>query len=122
MLHGVPGFFPQTTTPVRVVGREDKGILIDINHPLASFPLVVSAEVLDVLPHETERGGSCSACDYWILKIDSEYRYAIVGAPSRKYLWILSRTPTMSSELRQELFKEIAALDFDPKKLILTEQ
>lgn len=60
--------------------------------------------------------------DYWILKIDPDYRYAVVGAPSRKYLWILSRTPTLPAELLQEAWQEIAALDFDPDKLILTEQ
>jgi apolipoprotein D and lipocalin family protein len=34
--------------------------------------------------------------DYWILDVAPDYRYAVVGHPSREYLWILSRTPTMT--------------------------
>lgn len=26
--------------------------------------------------------------DYWVLFIDSDYQYALVGQPSRKYLWV----------------------------------
>jgi len=33
--------------------------------------------------------------DYWILELHPEYRHALVGDPSRKYLWILSRTPQL---------------------------
>lgn len=31
--------------------------------------------------------------DYWIVDLDPDYRWAVVGHPSRDYLWILSRTP-----------------------------
>ncbi len=37
--------------------------------------------------------------DYWILKIDPQYQVALVGDPSRKYLWLLSRTPTLSDDV-----------------------
>jgi len=30
--------------------------------------------------------------NYYIISLDEEYNYALVGDPSRKYLWILSRT------------------------------
>ena len=33
--------------------------------------------------------------DYWIVQLGDAYEYAVVGHPSRDYLWILSRTPTM---------------------------
>ncbi|MFZ0450972.1 MAG: lipocalin family protein [Desulfatiglandaceae bacterium] len=36
--------------------------------------------------------------DYWIVGLDREYQYAIVGVPSRKYGWILSRRPELSNE------------------------
>jgi apolipoprotein D and lipocalin family protein len=36
---------------------------------------------------------------YWIIDLGSEYEYAVVSEPKRKYLWILSRTPT-STKLR----------------------
>ena len=33
--------------------------------------------------------------DYWVIALDPDYQWAVVGGPSRKYLWVLSRTPTM---------------------------
>ena len=36
--------------------------------------------------------------DYWVIQLDPEYRYAVVGSPGRDYLWILSRTPALDGE------------------------
>ncbi|MEP6632699.1 MAG: lipocalin family protein [Luteimonas sp.] len=33
--------------------------------------------------------------DYWVIDLDPGYQWAVVGEPRRKYLWILSRTPSM---------------------------
>jgi apolipoprotein D and lipocalin family protein len=33
--------------------------------------------------------------DYWVIGLDEDYRWAIVGHPSRKYAWVLSRTPAL---------------------------
>ncbi len=34
--------------------------------------------------------------DYWVIGLDPGYRWAVVGAPGRDYLWILSRMPQMT--------------------------
>ena len=34
--------------------------------------------------------------DYWIIGLDADYRWAVVGAPGRDYLWVLSRAPVMA--------------------------
>ena len=39
-----------------------------------------------------------AAGDYWILMLAEDYRFALVGDPDGKYLWILSRTPTMTED------------------------
>jgi apolipoprotein D and lipocalin family protein len=36
--------------------------------------------------------------DYWVIGLDPEYRWAVVGDPEREYLWVLSRTPAMAAE------------------------
>ncbi|HMK43759.1 MAG TPA: lipocalin family protein [Dissulfurispiraceae bacterium] len=36
--------------------------------------------------------------DYWIIELDKNYGYAVIGNPERSYLWILSRTPHMKPE------------------------
>lgn len=41
--------------------------------------------------------------NYWILAISPNYQYALVGTPNRRYLWILSRTPTMPKVAYQQL-------------------
>lgn len=34
--------------------------------------------------------------DYWILDLEKNYQWVVVGNPSTEYAWILSRQPTMS--------------------------
>jgi apolipoprotein D and lipocalin family protein len=60
--------------------------------------------------------------DYWIIELDPDYRYAVIGHPSRDYLWILSRTPAMNPQVYEELLARIAAHGFDPGRLRPTPQ
>lgn len=60
--------------------------------------------------------------DYWVLAHDPEYQWAVVGHPSRRYLWILSRQPTMPPVLYQALIKQIVERGYDPALLRLTPQ
>lgn len=60
--------------------------------------------------------------DYWIVELDPEYRWAVVGSPDRDYLWILSRTPQLPEETMAELKQKISAQGFDLAKLQLTPQ
>jgi len=60
--------------------------------------------------------------DYWIIGLDADYQWAVVGTPSRDYLWILSRAPHMHGALYRQLVEDAAALGFDPGRLQLTAQ
>lgn len=51
--------------------------------------------------------------DYWVLALDADYRHVLVGAPSRQYAWVLSRTPQMDEATLQSLLDRAAALGFD---------
>ena len=33
--------------------------------------------------------------DYWVIGLDPDYRWAVVGEPGRRWLWVLSRTPSL---------------------------
>lgn len=55
--------------------------------------------------------------DYWVLYLSPDYRLAIVGEPSREYLWILARTPTLSEQEYQALMPKIRAAGYDPQRL-----
>jgi apolipoprotein D and lipocalin family protein len=58
--------------------------------------------------------------DYWVVDLDAQYRWAVVGGPSRKYLWVLSRTPTMKRETFAQIKADAAARGYDTEKLIMT--
>ena len=58
--------------------------------------------------------------DYWILDLGSNYEYAVVGAPDRDYLWILSRTPQLDEQLYQRLLGQMAARGFETERMIRT--
>jgi len=45
--------------------------------------------------------------DYWIIDLSPDYEYAVVGHPSRDYLWILSRTPTLDAEIYDTILKRL---------------
>ena len=60
--------------------------------------------------------------DYVIVDLDPEYRYALVAGSSEKYLWILSRKPTLDKSITEQLLGRAAQLGYDTKKLIWTEQ
>lgn len=59
---------------------------------------------------------------YWIIGLDENYQWAIVGSPSRKNLWILSRTPQMDSALYQSLLLKARDKGFDTNLLVNTLQ
>ncbi len=60
--------------------------------------------------------------DYWIIDLAEDYSYAVVGEQSRKYLWILSRTPVMDEALYQAIVGRCAEKGFDVSKLVKTDQ
>jgi len=56
---------------------------------------------------------------YVIFELDrAHYQYAFVAGPNRSYLWLLSRTPTVSDELKARFVEQSAALGFDTTQLI----
>jgi len=55
--------------------------------------------------------------NYWIIELGKDYEYAVVGDESRKYLWILSRTPQMDEALYNELLKRVQDRGFDVSKV-----
>ena len=59
---------------------------------------------------------------YWIIDLDEQYQWALVGSPSRKYLWILSRTKTMEDKTYEFLLNQAQAEGFDVSDMIRTLQ
>jgi len=47
--------------------------------------------------------------DYWVIDLDPDYRYAVVGHPSYRYGWILSRTPTLPEATLAKIIARLEA-------------
>jgi len=60
--------------------------------------------------------------DYWIIGLDPEYRWAVVGEPNRKYLWILSRTPELDDRIYHEILERVKAQGYDVSRIVRTPQ
>ncbi len=55
--------------------------------------------------------------DYWIIALDEDYRWALVGHPCKKYLWILSRTPEMDEKTYEMLVETARVKGYDTERL-----
>ncbi len=60
--------------------------------------------------------------DYWVIELDPNYQWVVVGHPSRKYGWVLSRTPTQSVATLAEIIGRIKAQGYDACEFIITPQ
>ena len=56
--------------------------------------------------------------DYWVIDLDSHYRLAAVGEPSRKYLWILSRDKVVDDQSYARLLDRLEAMGYDTHRLM----
>ncbi len=59
---------------------------------------------------------------YWVLRIDPDYKVALVGGPSDKYLWILSRDAQIDDATYQSYLNTAKKYGYDVEKLIKTPQ
>lgn len=59
--------------------------------------------------------------DYYVLELAPDYRYALVGSKTDRYLWILSRTPQMEQVDIDFLLKRAKERGYNVDKLIWVE-
>lgn len=59
---------------------------------------------------------------YWIIDLAQDYSYAVVGHPGRDYLWILSRTPTMSEPTYKTIVTRLKDQGYETSRLVRTLQ
>jgi len=59
---------------------------------------------------------------YFVLELDENYQWAVIGSSSNKYLWILNRSPQMKDDLYNKLQGKLTERGYDVSKLIKVEQ
>ncbi len=55
--------------------------------------------------------------DYWIIELDADYQWAVVGHPNRSYLWILCRKPRMEQALYDDLIDRVGNKGYDISRI-----
>ena len=58
--------------------------------------------------------------DYWVVDLGPQYEYAVVGHPSRDYLWILARAPSLDPAVYDAIVGRLAAQGYETKRLVRT--
>ena len=67
-------------------------------------------------------GGPFSGA-YWVIGLDEKnYSWAVVGHPSRQFLWVLAREPKLAAATYQQIFKLVAERGYEPSRLENTHQ
>ena len=59
---------------------------------------------------------------YWIIDLDPEYQYAVIGHPSRDLGWILSRTPKLPEEVLKSIAERLEANGYNFSRFKMTNQ
>ncbi len=58
--------------------------------------------------------------DYWVIKLEPNYQWSVVGHPSFDYLWILSRSKTLDPVTLKEIRDFISSVGYDTCKVLTT--
>ena len=61
-----------------------------------------------------------AAGDYWIVALDPDYHWSLVGEPGRRYAWILGREKTLELEKLKEIAAVLEAQAYDSCALLMT--
>jgi apolipoprotein D and lipocalin family protein len=57
------------------------------------------------------------AGDYWVIALSPDYSVALVGDPSREYLWFLARSPKIDESIYQSFLQKAKDAGFDVQKI-----
>lgn len=60
--------------------------------------------------------------DYWVLKVDEQYRHALVGTPDHKHLWLLCRDPEIDPAVESAYFEEAERQGYELAEWIRPDQ
>ena len=60
--------------------------------------------------------------DYWVIDLDEGYQLVAVSEPNREYLWVLSRSPTVSTQSYDALLGRLKSQGFELGRMELTKQ
>lgn len=117
--HGTTAFYTQA--PNGSLGLVNQCNVGSATGPLQTISMTATAPDRAVPAKLALRVGGYTG-DYWILEVGPNYEYSVVGHPSRLYLWILSRTPSLDANVLKGILDRAQAAHFDTTQLEYTPQ
>lgn len=60
--------------------------------------------------------------DYWVIDLDPDYRWVMVGEPKREFLWILAREPMLPADTLELLLGRAREAGFPTDKVVASAQ
>jgi apolipoprotein D and lipocalin family protein len=59
---------------------------------------------------------------YFVIDLDPDYRWAVIGHPSRRYGWVISRTASLPDATYSGILERLRGQGYDPAKFVKVPQ
>lgn len=59
---------------------------------------------------------------YYVMEVDPEYQYTVIGLPSRKYLWIMARESSIPDSTYQSILTRVQQAGYDTSAIQMVPQ
>lgn len=126
MIANIPYFAERGNVGVYVeYRRRDDGLLDDLYTARDAFDLPPFTkkgliEITDPIRNAEGRITFLAPLwqDYAVLYLDADYRYTVIGHPSRNYCWVFAREPSVSDEIYQDMLAALADNGFDTTRVL----
>jgi len=102
--------FANTTYHRKRIDEELESVMLEY------VPLDSTNAKLEVFVHDRK------ILESWVIDIDDDYEWALIGHPSKEFLWIESREPILDYEIVRMLVKRAEKLGFEVEELHYTTQ
>ena len=60
--------------------------------------------------------------DYWVIGLDQEYQWAVIGTPNRKYGWVLARAASLGATTLEEIWEILRSNGYDTQDFVMSPQ
>ncbi len=54
---------------------------------------------------------------FYIIDLDKEYSYTVIGIPSRKYVWIMARESVLADEIYDKIINNLSMIGYETSKI-----
>jgi apolipoprotein D and lipocalin family protein len=66
--------------------------------------------------------GGLLSQEYWIVDLSADNLWAIMATPNGRYVWLISRQPSLPPAVRANAMSRIQAMGFDMSRVIFPQQ